>query len=164
MKIRGFEKVSIDEMKLHAPNVAYDNIKLPERATEYSAGYDFYSPIKITLRPNHVYMIPTGIKAYMDIDEVLQIYIRSSMAIKHGIKLSNSVGIIDSDYYNNIDNEGHIFICLENTTHESYRINIGDKIAQGIFVRYWLTDNDKYYNSDKLISSIRTGGIGSTGE
>lgn len=163
MVIRGFEKISSNEW-YKKNNENYYNIKIPERATKYSAGYDFYSPISIRLYPHKVYMIPTGIKAYMDVDEVLQIYIRSSMAIKHGIKLANSVAIIDSDYYNNPDNEGHIFICLENTSITPYTINIGDKIAQGIFMQYWLVDDDKYFSDIELVNqSVRVGGIGSTG-
>ena len=82
----------------------YFNIKIPERSTTKSAGYDFYSPVDVTLQPNMVYMVPTGIKAFMYPDEVLQIYIRSSMAIKHGIKLTNDSGIIMNE-----DNEGTYF-------------------------------------------------------
>lgn len=152
---RHFEKISEEQFEKNTINAKYENIKIPSRATNNSAGYDFYSPERVILFPNNVYMIPTGIKAYMECDEVLQIYIRSSMAIKHGIKLTNSVGIIDSDYADNNSNEGHIFICLENPTDVIYTIDIGDKIAQGIFTKY-LTTGD-------VVENERNGGIGSTG-
>ena len=153
---RKFEMISKEEWTKKYHIMKYFNIKIPERSTTKSAGYDFYSPVDVTLQPNMVYMVPTGIKAFMYTDEVLQIYIRSSMAIKHGIKLTNAVGIIDADYVNNEDNEGHIFICLENTLNEPYVIKVGDKIAQGIFIKYLMTEDP--------VTNERTGGIGSTGK
>lgn len=136
------------------------NVELPSRGTKASAGYDFYS-IEDTVLPPKMekpYVMGTGIKAEMDQDQVLKIYIRSSIGIKHGITMANGTGIIDSDYYNNEDNEGHIMLPLLNTSNKAFRISKGDRIAQGIFVRYDLTDDDSFDNGEE-----RSGGIGSTG-
>ena len=102
-------------------------------------------------------MIPTGIKVYMDENEWLGIYIRSSLAIKYGLILANSVAVIDSDYYNNPDNEGHIMLPIRNVSGMPYTVKKGDRIAQGIFHRYYKVDNDS-------ADGDRTGGIGSTGK
>lgn len=131
-------------------------ISLPVRKTEQSAGYDIESAIDIDLEPGKITIIPTGLKAYMPADEYLAIHIRSGMAIKHGIMLINNTGIIDADYYNNADNEGHIMCALYNTTSDIFHITKGDRIAQGIFTGYRTTDND-------IAEGTRTGGIGSTG-
>lgn len=144
---RGFEVVSSWGEK---------NISLPIRKTAQSAGYDIESAIDIDLLPGKITVVPTGLKAYMKENEYLAIHIRSSMAIKHGIMLANSTGIIDADYYNNPDNEGHIMCALYNTTTEVFPISKGDRIAQGIFVTYEIVDGDK-------AEGARLGGIGSTG-
>ena len=163
MKTRGFEKVSVNEFKKRAgkfssvPERLYNDIIVPTRSTIGSAGYDFYSITKVTLKPGEVELIPTGIKAYMDFDEFLAIYIRSSLAVKNGIILANNVAIIDSDYYNNRSNEGHIMIALKNTSDKTYDIEKGDKIAQGIFQKFFITDDDN-------VLEKRKGGIGSTGK
>lgn len=163
MKTRGFEKISIIEFcKATAdismsPERLYNDIVIPVRSTVGSAGYDFVTITKFTLKPGEMRIIPTGLKAYMDFDEFLAIYIRSSLSIKYGIKLANSVAIIDSDYYNNRNNEGHIMIALTNTSDKPYVFEKGDKIAQGIFQKYYITDDDD-------VKSSRKGGIGSTGK
>ena len=124
---RKFEKISFESFKKAFPNISdeiimkiYEEVKLPIRKTKYSAGYDFSTPIDFVLEPNDSFIIPTGIKAYMDYDEYLGIYIRSSLALKHGIVLTNNVGIIDSDYYDNSNNEGHIMISITNTSVKVY--------------------------------------------
>ena len=109
MDIRGFEVVSAFEEQ---------NINLPTRKTTESAGYDIECAEAVTLEPNQVVLVPTGLKAFMAYDEYLAIHIRSSMAIKRKLALVNSTGIIDSDYYNNEDNEGHIMIALLNFGNE----------------------------------------------
>lgn len=158
MNKRGFEKISPNEFtKLSFIEVNYDDIIIPNRSTAFSAGYDFYSIMKVTLNPKERKIIPTGIKAYMQNDEFLAIYIRSSLGIKYGLKLANGVGIIDADYYNNQGNDGHIQIAIENTTDQEYIIEKGDKIAQGIFQKYYLVDDDE-------VKSFRKGGFGSTGK
>ena len=134
-----------------------DHLK-PHRNTKYSAGYDFISPIEIIVPAHEMAKIPTGIKAAMNDDEILYIYPRSSIGFKTGIRLSNTVGIVDADYYNNPDNEGHIFIKFFNPTDKDYQIHIGDKIAQGIFAKYLVVDDEEE------IETERSGGLGSTGK
>ena len=136
----------------------YDDIKLPNRATKTSAGYDFYLPYDIMIAPNKSVTIPTGIKVKMESDEVLQLYPRSSLGFKYGLRLMNTVGIIDSDYYNNLKNEGHILIKIYNSSDEIIRLNRGDKFAQGIFYKFLHTTNEEE------ITTTRDGGFGSTGK
>ena len=102
-------------------------------------------------------MVPTGVKAYMQDDEFLGVHIRSSIAVKKGLALVNNVGIIDADYYNNEDNEGHIMLGLFNTTDSDVTLPKGERVAQGIFYKYLTADGD---NAD----AVRGGGFGSTGE
>lgn len=135
-----------------------ENAVKPRRGTKHSAGYDFISPVEIVIPAHKMAKIPTGVKAAMNEDEILSIYPRSSIGFKTGIRLANTVGIVDSDYYNNLDNEGHIFIKFFNPTNEDYQIHIGDKIAQGIFTKYLIVDDEEE------IKTERSGGLGSTGK
>lgn len=150
MRIRGFE--IIDAYK-------NANISLPERKTAFSAGYDIAAAESVTLPPKTVSLIPTGLKAYMRENEYLGIHIRSGLAIKNALSLINSQGIIDADYYNNPGNEGHIMIAVFNHGENFVTINKGDRVAQGIFYQYLLTDNDAAAELH-----TRSGGMGSTGE
>ena len=150
MKTRGFDVVRSWQNK---------GISLPVRKTAASAGYDFEAGESVTIRPDEQVMVPTGIKAYMQPDEVLTIHNRSSMAVKHQLVLVNSVGIIDADYYDNPDNEGHIYIALWNRGSEPFAIEKGDRIAQGIFGRYLVADDDSAGQGAE-----RQGGFGSTGK
>jgi dUTP pyrophosphatase len=160
---RGFKQISQKQWDndfcniLEMNRVDYSKHQLPKRGTKNSAGYDFFSPINEIIPAHGTAKIPTGVKVYMQPDEVLMIYPRSSIGFKTNIRLSNTAGVIDSDYYNNLDNEGHIWIKFYNPTDEDYRIFIGDKIAQGIFTKFLVTDDD---NTDQN----RTGGLGSTGK
>jgi dUTP pyrophosphatase len=149
MKQRGFKPV--DEQFLKDTG----NYYFPIRKTKQSAGYDLLSPINVLIGPYEKTLIWTNIKAYMQDDEVFNIYIRSSIGIKKGLVLTNQVGIIDSDYYSNLDNDGNIGICLENTTNQTVEIKKGERLVQGIFMKYLIADN---CNSE----DIRVGGIGST--
>ena len=133
----------------------YDSIKLPQRATSGSAGYDFYTPIDLNIVPNTTVKIPTGIRCKIDSDWVLTIHPRSSLGFKYQIGLANTTGIIDADYYNS-DNEGHIMVKLINRGNKKFSANKGDKIVQGIFLPYGITVDD---NSE----GVRNGGFGSTG-
>lgn len=133
------------------------NINLPKRKTACSAGYDIESAVDIDIPPKRTKVIATGLKVKLNNNEFLSIFIRSSMAIKHGIILVNGTGIIDADYYNNEDNEGHILCALYNMGDKVFHVKKGDRIAQGIFMNYGKVKNDK--TNDK-----RTGGIGSTGK
>lgn len=134
----------------------YDNIKLPKRATKGSAGYDFYAPIDIKLAPGETIKIPTGIRAFIEDGYVLEIYPRSGLGFKYRLQLNNTVGIIDADYYNAL-NEGHIFIKITNDSNEGKTLEVKafDGFAQGIFKEFFITYDDE-------TSSERIGGFGST--
>lgn len=134
----------------------YERINLPTRATSGSAGYDFYSTVDFSLYPNETIKIPTGIRATMPNDICLKLYPRSGLGFKYRLQLNNTVGIVDSDYYFS-DNEGHIFIKITNDSNEEKHLDIneGDAFAQGIFEKYYLTNNDTTVKK-------RNGGFGST--
>ena len=134
----------------------YEDIKLPVRATSKSAGYDLYSPIDAKISPGEQIMIPSGLKVNMEDDDVMLIIIRSSLGIKKSLSIPNQVGVIDADYYNNEDNEGHFWICLKNNTNQEYRISKGDRISQAIFIKYGKVEDDK------PLKESRGGGVGST--
>lgn len=154
--MRKFEKISLEQFTKDCPKGDYDDILLPVRKTMKSAGYDFISFMDITIKPNEIVKIPTGIKISLEDGEFLGIFVRSSMGFKYNVRMCNQVGIIDGDYYNNPDNEGHMWIKFYNPTDEDYTIAIGDKIAQGIFTKF-LTCGD---NPEEE----RNGGLGSTGK
>ena len=154
--MRKFEVVSREQFLKDVPNGIYDDILLPTRKTKYSAGYDFMAVDDITLFPGEVKKIPTGIKVVVNDDEYLAVYVRSSLGIKYNIRMCNQTGIVDKDYYNNSDNEGHMWIKLENHGEKDYVVSKGDKICQGIFVPFLTVDNEEE------IESIRTSGFGST--
>lgn len=151
MKVRGFEIVS-DEFRKHSDI----DIQLPKRGDARSAGYDFYAPCDIIIKPNEKALIFSDIKAYMQEDEVLMLYVRSSIGIKKGLVLSNGTGVIDSSYYNNPSNDGNIGIALYNTTEKIVKIEKGERIIQGMFIKYLIVDNDE------TIHEERVGGIGSS--
>lgn len=134
----------------------YESIRLPRRATRGSAGYDFFAPFSFTLPPASTIKIPTGIRVKMDQDWVLKLYPRSGLGFKYRLQMNNTVGIIDSDYYDS-DNEGHIFIKMTNDSNEGKTVEVaqGTGFAQGIFLEYGITVDDD-------VESIRNGGFGST--
>ena len=135
----------------------YDDIVIPKRNTMYSAGYDFYIPYDLTIKSGEIVKIPTGIKVMLNSDEFLGIYIRSSLGFKYNLRMCNQVGIIDSDYYDNIDNEGHIFVKLKNEGDSDIVLKKNDRFVQGIIQKFYVVDNE-----DNLMNT-RVGGIGSTG-
>ncbi len=134
----------------------YDKIKLPRRATSGSAGYDFFAPVSLKLEPGETLKVPTGIRAKMENDWVLKLYPRSGLGFKYRLQLNNTVGIIDSDYFDS-DNEGHIFAKITNDTNEGKTVNIpeGQGFMQGIFLEYGITIDDD-------VTDVRNGGFGST--
>ena len=134
----------------------YWDIKLPKRATKGSAGYDFYTPFTFTLKPGETIKIPTGIRVKMDENWVLKLYPRSGLGFKFRLQLNNTVGIIDSDYFNS-DNEGHIFAKLTNDSNEDKVLSLekGAGFMQGIFLEYGITVDDD-------ADGVRNGGFGST--
>ena len=166
-RIAKFEKVSFeqflegwgntleitDEKNIRA---IYDAVRLPERATAGSAGYDFFAPVSITLKPGETIKIPTGIRVWMEPEWVLKCYPRSGLGFKYRLQLNNTVGIIDSDYYYS-DNEGHIFAKITNDSNEDKTLSLkaGEGFMQGIFVEYGITLDDD-------ATGVRNGGFGST--
>ena len=150
MKTRGFEVVKGFEDK---------EINLPVRKTKYAAGYDIEAAEDIVIpsfkKGMAPTLIPTGVKAYMEDDEVLYLYNRSSNPKKKGLVLANSVGVVDKDYYDNPENEGHIMFAFYNIKGEDIEIKKGEAIGQGVFAKYLVTDDD-------VAEGIRTGGFGST--
>lgn len=149
MKTRGFEVVS---------SYAGTGINLPKRSTEHSAGYDIEAAETVSLAPGEIKLIPTGLKAYMQEGEVLYMYNRSSNPRKKGMVLINSVGVIDKDYYNNPENEGHFFAQMSNITNQEVVVEKGERIVQGVFMPFLVADGD-----DQVEKGVRSGGFGSTG-
>ena len=154
-KIAQFYKVSKEQyLSANPDESAYSDIILPKRATSGSAGYDFFAPFSFTLNPNETIKVPTGIRCKIDEGWVLSIYPRSSLGFKYRLTLDNTVGIIDSDYFN-ADNEGHVFVKMTNLGDKPLSVEKGKAFCQGIFTPYGIT-----YDDDA--TSSRTGGIGST--
>ena len=148
-KLRGFEVVKGYEDK---------GIHIPERKTAHSAGYDIEAAEDVVMpkfepgmKPT---LIPTGLKAYCQPDECFLLLNRSS-GPKKGFVLANSVGLVDSDYYGNPDNDGHIFFAYFNCSDHDIEIKKGDTIGQAVFTKYLVVDNDN-------ATGARMGGFGST--
>lgn len=166
-KIARFEKVSLKQFEIDFkdcfPDLSkkeiveiYENITLPKRATKGSAGYDFFMPINVTLKPNETIKMPTGIKTYIQEGWFLAIFPRSGLGFKYRLQLNNTVGIIDQDYYF-ANNEGHIIIKLTNDSNENKVVEIKESqgFVQGIFIPFGMTEDD-------CSSETRTSGFGST--
>jgi len=130
-------------------------IVLPKRATKNAAGYDFYAPEEIEIPAGEMALIWTDVKADFGEREMLILCVTSGMG-KHGIMLANNVGIIESDYYNNVSNNGNLGFRLYNFGSEPYKVKVGDKIGQGIFTTFLTVDNEEE------VKTVRTGGFGST--
>ena len=158
--MRCFEKISFEQFKNDISDdlELYNSYNIPKRSTKESAVYDFESIIDFTIKPGEIKKIPLGIKANMNSGEVLFLIVRSSQGFKYNVRMCNQVGVIDKDYYNNSDNEGHMWIKLENHGDKDYVVSKGDKIIQGIFIPFLTVDNEE------KIDSVRTSGIGSTDE
>lgn len=166
-RIAKFEKVGIKEFEEAFRNtfseydkdsiqLIYEKLVIPRRATQGSAGYDFFAPIDICLKPGESIKVPTGIRVKIDENWVLKLYPRSSLGFKYRLQLNNTVGIIDSDYYYS-DNEGHIFVKITNDSNENKAVYIsaGTAFVQGVFVEYGITIDDN-------VEEKRNGGFGST--
>ena len=153
---RYFEKISFEEFQktIKDDYKLYEEYSLPVRKTKCSAGYDFIAIEDFEIRPGEIKKIATGYKAKFGCDEMLMLLVRSSMGFKYNVRMCNQVGIIESDYYNNPDNEGHLFVALQNEGNEIFRVKSGDAYAQGIFT--------KFLTCGEEVTSIRTVGIGST--
>lgn len=167
-KIAKFEKVSYEQFKKdwigtlgkwkenHIKEI-YDNIQLPKRATKGSAGYDFYMPTTMVLEKGKSILVPTGIRCKIKDSWVLLLYPRSGLGTKTGIRLANTTGVVDSDYYYS-DNEGHIFVKLVNESvalGDDVALMSGERFCQGIFMPFGVTEDDD-------VKEVRNGGFGST--
>ena len=148
--MRKFEKVNEANMQY-----GQTEVKMPYRATKHSAGYDIFSPIDCVIEPNQMQMIWTNVKAQFEPDEVLLLCVTSGMG-KHGIMVANTLGIIDCDYYSNPGNDGNLGFRLYNFSNEPYTIKAGDKIGQGVFMKFLTVDDEEE------ITNERVGGYGST--
>ena len=153
LRNRGFEIIK-DEHRKHSDI----EIQLPTRGDSRSAGYDFYSNETVVLQPKQSHLFWTDVKSYMLDDEVLSIHVRSSIGTKKDLMLKNTTGIIDSSYYENVSNDGNIGICLVNMGDKIQKIEKGERIAQGIFTKYLIADDDI------CLKLERTGGFGSSGK
>ena len=131
-----------------------NSVPLPKRATAGSAGYDFVSPVDVTIPPDGAALIPTGIRAEMEQGWVLLLFPRSSLGFRHALRLSNTVGVIDSDYAF-AKNEGHIMVKLRNPLSVPVTIGRGERFCQGIFLPFGTAEEDE-------VLTERTGGFGST--
>lgn len=148
-KVRGFEPV-VKEHKKHDVEVT-----LPVRSTQNSAGYDVYLPVDVKIEPNKTVVVFTDVKAYMQPNEVLMMFVRSSIGIKRNVVLANGTGVIDADYYSNESNDGNIGLALFNQSNEVVELKAGERVAQGVFMPFLVADNGNTNN-------VRTGGTGST--
>lgn len=159
MKLRGFEFISTEQaIKDFGEDLSLvTEPKLPQRGTKASAGYDIYAPYNIVLAPNEEINVPTGLKAYMQLGEVLMAFPRSGLGFKYYCRLANTVGVIDQDYYNNPKNEGHMFVKIRNEGDKEMLIKQGDGMCQMIFMPFLLADEDSFDNG-----ADRSGGFGST--
>ena len=157
MSIARFQHVSEDRYALDAlhGSLSLADIPLPRRATAGSAGYDFVCTADVTLQPGESLVIPTGIRCEMASGWVLMLFPRSSLGFKHNVRLSNTVGVIDSDYFH-AANEGHIMVKLYNAGDHAVTLARGDRFCQGVFLPYGVAEEDGEL-------SDRSGGLGSTG-
>ena len=168
-KNRFFEKVSVgefikgvkkcnDELREEEIIQLYDNLKYPSRSTLNAGCYDFFTPYDFVVKPGETKLVATGFKVHMNGDETFNIVVRSGTGVKHNVRLSNQIGIIDADYYGNEGNEGHIFISYTNHGNKDWSNTISEnsKIVQGFFMDYHTTRDDKNLNI------VRKGGFGST--
>ena len=168
-QIAKFEKVSFEQFKKDFIENSdkdfkdaeiqeiYDSIKLPKRATTGSAGYDLFTPAGFSLKPNEMIKIVTGLRVSIEEGWVLTVFPRSGLGFKYRLQLNNTIGVIDSDYYN-AENEGHIMVKLTNDTKEGKIVVLEQNtaFAQGIFLQFGITKDDETVQK-------RVGGFGSTG-
>ena len=155
--MRYFEKISFEQFKKDIADDIdlYNNYILPKRATKYSAGYDFLAINDITIRPGEIVKIPTGYKAKFNNDEALLLMMRSGLGFKYNLRFTNQIGLIESDYYNNESNEGHMWVSIQNEGKEEITIKKNTAYCQSVFIKFLITDDDNATN-------IRKGGLGST--
>ncbi len=158
--MRKFYKISYEQFKkdIRDDKKLYEEYSLPIRKTQNSARYDICVLDDYIIKPQEILKIPTGLKIACEKDEVILIVVRSSMGFKYNIRLVNQVGVIDADYYNNPDNEGHFWIKIQNEGTEEVKLSKFSAIAQAIFTKYLTVDDEEKSGNE------RRGGIGSTDE
>lgn len=149
--MRDFEKISFEQFRkdIKDNKELYESYKLPNRESTAAAGYDLFLVEDLTIAPNEIVKIPTGVKMRCENDEVLLIIVKSSTGFKYNIRLVNQVGVIDADYYNNKDNEGHIFVKIQNEGDKTITFKAGEAVAQGVFIKYLLTKSDNGSNAER---------------
>ena len=147
--MRGFEKAEAYKLL---------DFEMPKRSTLHSAGYDIAIIEDITIEPGEIKLGVTGLKAFMQDDEVLMLYPRSSLPRNYHLTIPNNVGIIDKDYYGNEDNDGAIFVSLHNFGKKTTHLKKGERVAQGIFQKYLVSPHEE------TVTKVRNGGFGSTGK
>ena len=142
--MRDFEKISFEQFKKDVADDRdlYDSVTIPQRSSSATAGYDLPLLADLELQPGETIKLPTGLKARFQPDEMLLLIVRSKTGFKYNIRLCNQVGVIDSDYYNNTDHEGHLFIKIQNEDTVAHSFKRGDALVQGIFTKYLATDSD----------------------
>lgn len=163
VRVGKFEKISLeqwhkdygDDSEGIADKKLNEIIKIPTRATKGSAGYDIVTPFDIDLQIGESMKVPTGLKCQVDNGWFLGIFSKSGLGFKYSLRLGNSVGIIDEDYYNNENNEGHIWVKIQNDGDKEFHLDAGKAFCQGIFLPYGITYEDES-------EGIRQGGLGST--
>ncbi len=135
---RYFQKISFEQFKkeIKDDKELYDEYELPRRSTKYSAGYDFFALEDFEINPGEIKKIPTGYRSKFKSDEVLMIFVRSSMGFKYNVRLTNQVGIIDADYFDNDETKGHMYVSLQNEGDKVFKVKKGEAYAQGIFLKY----------------------------
>ena len=136
--MRYFEKISFEQFKKDIADDIdlYNNYILPKRATKYSAGYDFLAINDITIKPGEIVKIPTGYKAKFNNDEALLLMMRSGLGFKYNLRFTNQIGLIESDYYNNESNEGHMWVSIQNEGKEEITIKKNTAYCQSVFIKF----------------------------
>lgn len=149
--MRDFEKISFEQFKKDVADdiELYNQYELPQRSSDSTAGYDIYLLEDLVIEPNEIKKIPTGIKSFFEKDEALLLIVRSSTGFKYNMRLCNQVGVVDADYYNNQDNEGHIWVKIQNEGKEKVVIPKGKAVVQGVFIKYLTTNSDRNINKER---------------
>jgi len=149
--MRKFEKISFEQFKkdICDDREMYEEYCLPKRMSKNAAAYDFFAIYDYSLMPGEIKKVPTGIKAIFEPDEALILADRSSMGFKHNVRMCNQIGVIDSDYYNNPSNEGHMWIRIQNEGDVPYIVKKGDGMIQGMFIKYLTVDEEEEVTGER---------------
>ncbi|MBQ7352037.1 MAG: hypothetical protein IJW59_04195 [Clostridia bacterium] len=150
--MRDFEKISFEQFKKDVKDDEdlYKAYQLPSRGSSSTAGYDIFLLEDLEIAPNEIKKLPTGLKARFEEDEVLFLIVRSGTGFKYNIRLCNQVAVIDADYYNNKNNEGHMWIKIQNESEKTVSIPRGEAVVQGVFMKYLTTDSDNNLHKERV--------------